>query len=184
MYKVSSLIILFLMEKKGVIKVAYPMYGNYNNQYYMQELQGMKDRIDSQLRQYQQQNQVQQPVPTNLTQNFQIAPTNNNNELEGRYANNIDEVRNTFVMKTGIFLNKDFSTLWVKDVTGNIRTFTTEEVIEMDEKDKEIFMLKKQIEDMKGMIVNANESDNANVDVEAPIKKSARVSSSKSSNAK
>ena len=183
MYKVSSLIILFLMEKKGVIKVAYPMYGNYNNQYYMQELQGMKDRIDSQLRQYQQQNQVQQQ-PAPITQNFQIAPANNNNELESKYANNIDEVRNTFVMKTGIFLNKDFSTLWVKDVTGNIRTFTTEEVIEMDEKDKEIFMLKKQIEDMKGMIVNANESDNANVDVEAPIKKSTRISSSKSSNAK
>ena len=144
--------------------MAFPMYGNnYNSQYYMQELQGMKDRIDNQLRQYQQQNQMQQQ-PAPITQNFQIAPTNNNNELEGKYANNIDEVRNTFVMKMGVFLNKDFSTLWIKDVSGNIRTFNTEEVIEIDEKDKEIIMLKKQIEQMKGMINYANEPDVDNTD--------------------
>ena len=88
--------------------MAYPMY---NNQYYMQDLQNMKDKIESQMRQLQQQNQMQQPqMPTNLTQNFQLAPqTNNNSELESRYAENIDEVRNTFVMKTGIFAKKDYS---------------------------------------------------------------------------
>ncbi len=164
--------------------MAYPMYGNYNNQFYMQELQNMKDRIDGQIRQYQQQNQVQQTMPQPITQNFQLAPNPSNNELESKYANNIDEVRNTFVMKTGIFINKDFSTLWIKDVTGNIRTFNTEEVIEMDEKDKEIYQLKKQIQEMKGMITNANESINTDDDVEIASKKSTRVSSNKSSNAK
>ena len=78
--------------------------------------------------------QTQQPLQP-ITQNFQITPTQNNSELEGKYANNIDEVKNTFVLKTGIFTNKDFSIVWIKDVTGNIRTFKTEELIELDPKD-------------------------------------------------
>ena len=121
--------------------MAYPMY---NNQYYINELQAMKDRIDTQIRQHQ--NQYQQPVQQpQIHQSFQLAPNLTNNELESKYAENIEEVKNTFVMKTGIFVNKDFTSLWVKDVTGKIRTFRTEEVIEMDENDKEIYELKKQI---------------------------------------
>ena len=161
------------------------MYGNYNNQYYMQELQGMKDRIDSQLRQYQQQNQVQQQ-PAPITQNFQIAPTNNNNELEGRYANNIDEVRNTFVMKTGVFVNKDFTSLWIKNTNGDIKTFELNEVIEQDPKDVEIQNLKNEIERMKGMISYANEPDVNNTDINEPIEdeKPKRISNNKRTNAK
>jgi hypothetical protein len=147
----------------------------------MQNLQDMRDRIDNQMKQYQQQ-QMQQPQMPQVTQNFQLAPNPTNNELESKYANNIEEVKNTFVMKTGIFVNKDFSTLWIKDVSGNIKTFRTEEVIEMDEKDKEIYMLKKEIEEMKGMI--ANESDNTNVDGEIANEKSKGVSRNKSTNAK
>lgn len=159
----------------------YPMYGN-NNQYYMQNLQDMRDRIDNQIKSYQQ-NQMQQPVQP-ITQNFQLAPNPNNSELESKYADNIEQVKNTFVIKTGIFINKDFTTLWIKDVTGKIRTFKTEEIIEMDEKDKEIYELKKQIEDMKGMINNANESFNTNVNDEITETKSTRVSSNKRSNTK
>ncbi len=158
----------------------YPMFGN-NNQYYMQDLQNMRDRIDSQMRQMQQ-IQNQQQVPQPITQNFQLAPNPTNNELESKYVNNIDEVRNTFVMKTGIFTDKNFSNIWVKDVTGKIRTFRTEEVVEMDEKDKEIYELKKEIESMKGMI--ASEYDNASIDEQASTTKSPRVQSNKRSNAK
>lgn len=160
----------------------YPTYAN-NSQFYMQNLQDMRDRIDSQIRNYQQ-NQTQQPVTQPITQNFQLAPNPTNNELEAKYVDNIEAVKNTFVIKTGIFLNKDFSTLWIKDVTGKIRTFATEEIIEMDEKDKEIYQLKKQIEEMKGMIENDNKSDNTNVDDEIAKTKSSRISSSKRSNAK
>lgn len=165
----------------------YPMFSNNNNPMYMQNLQSlqdMRDRIDSQMKQMQQQNQVPQPVAQPITQNFQLAPTQTNNELESKYADSIETVKNTFVMKTGIFLNKDFSTLWVKDVTGNIRTFRTEEVIEMDEKDKEIYMLKRQLEEMKGMMSNANESVNANVNEQITKSKPPRVQNDKRSNAK
>jgi len=151
--------------------MAYPMYNN--NQFYMQDLQNMRDRIDSQMRQLQQ-NQYQQPVQQPITQNFQLAPNPTNNELESKYADNIEQVRNTFVIKTGVFVNKDFSTLWVKDVTGKIKTYRTEEVIEMDEKDKEIYNLKKQIEEMKGMI--RSEHTDTISDESITSKKSTRVS--------
>lgn len=162
----------------------YPMYAN-SSQYYMQNLQDMRDRIDTQMKQYQQsQMQMQQPIAQPITQNFQLAPNTTNNELESKYVNNIDEVKNTFVIKMGVFMTKDFSTLWVKDVSGNIRTFRTEEIIEMDEKDKEIYMLKKQIEEMKGMIVNGNKSVDTDVDEQIANEKSAKLQNSKRSNAK
>ena len=125
---------------------------------YMQDLQAMKDRIDTQMRQAQQNQYIPQQQPMQpITQNFQLSPNPTNNDLESKYAENIDEVKNTFVIKTGIFINIDFSTLWVKDVTGNIRTFKTEEMIELDEKDKEILALQKQIEEMKNMLNTNNQ---------------------------
>lgn len=157
-----------------------------NNQFYMQDLQAMKDRIDTQMRQLQQ-SQMQQPLAQQpITQNFQIAPQQNLGELEGKYAENIDEVKNTFVMKTGIFTTKDFSTIWVKDVNGSIRTFKTEEMIELDEKDKEILMLKTQLNDLKEVMSNANakQSNNANANEPITNSKSARVSNNKQFNAK
>ena len=156
-------------------------YGN--NQFYVQDLQNMRDRIDRQLNQLQHQNQMQQ-IPQPITQNFQLAPQQTNNELESKFVNSLDDVKNTFVMKTGLFTNKDFSTLWVKDVTGNIRTFRTEEVVELDEKDKEIAELKQQINEMKGMIANATKCDNSNFDEPIEVKKSSRISNNKQSNAK
>ena len=164
--------------------MAYPYYPN--NQIYMQnmqDLQNMREKIDRQMQQMQQLNQnqmQQQPQIPQVNQTFQLAPNPTNNELESKYANNIDEV------KTGVFLNKDFTSLWIKDVTGNIRTFRTEEVIDLDPKDKEILMLKKQIEEMKGMINYGNESDVNNSDFNEPneSKATTKLSSRSKSNAK
>lgn len=131
---------------------------------YMQDLQNMRDRIDNQMR------QLAQPQP--ITQNFQIS---NIGDLEGRYANDINEVKNTFVTKPGLFISKDYSTLWIKDVSGSIRTFKTEEVIELDEKDKQINELKTELERVKGELENAK--SNVENDVK-PItsKKPTRIS--------
>ena len=156
----------------------YPMYTN--NPFYLQDLQNTRDRIEAQIRQYQQ--TQQQPVQQPITQNFQLAPNPTSTEIEGKYANSIDEVKNTFVIKTGLFINKDFSTLWIKDVTGKIRTFNTEEVFDMDEKDKEIIALKKQIQEMKGRMIN--ESNNTDINEPVESKKPSRVSSNKRINAK
>ena len=165
--------------------MAYSYYPN--NQIYMQnmqDLQNMREKIDRQMQQMQQQNQMQQqPVP-NVTQNFQLAPNPSNNELESKYANNIDEVRNTFVMKTGVFVNKELNTLWIKNTNGDIRTFELSEIIDIDPKDKEIAILKQELEKMKEMISNESNGNNTDNDGADESKKSARIPVRKQSNAK
>ena len=163
-----------------------PNYNPYMNNVYLQDLQNMKDKIDRTMQQYQHQQHQQQQQPTMqpITQNFQLAPQQPNSELEAKYATNIDEVKNTFVIKTGIFATKDFSMIWVKDVTGNIKTNKTEEVIELDEKDRQIQELKKQISELKGVIENASTNDSSTiVDGAATTKKSTRVSNASKSDA-
>ena len=170
--------------------MAYPYYPN--NQIYMQnmqDLQNMREKIDRQMQQMQQLNQnqmQQQPTPTNLTQNFQLAPNPVNNELESKYANNIDEVKNTFVMKTGVFVNKDFTSMWVKTTDGNIKTYELNEVIQQDPKDIEINNLKKELQRMKEMINYANESDvnNTDNDESNESKNATKLSNNKRTNAK
>lgn len=169
--------------------MAYPYYGN--NQYYMQnmqDLQNMKERIDKQMQQMQQfnQNQMQQQQPAPITQNFQIAPNPTNNELESKYANSIDEVRNTFVMKTGVFVNKDFTSMWVKTTDGNIKTYDLNEVIQQDPKDVEINNLKQELEKMREMISYANKSDVDNTDYDGAdeSKNATKLSNNKRTNAR
>lgn len=169
--------------------MAYPYYPN--NQIYMQnmqDLQNMREKIDRQMQQMQQlnQNQMQQQQPVPITQNFQLAPNPTNNELESKYANNIDEVRNTFVMKTGVFLNKELNTLWIKNTNGDIRTFELNEIIPQDPKDIEINNLKKELQRMKEMINYGNESDVNNSDFNEPdeSKVTTKLSSRTKSNAK
>lgn len=144
-----------------------PQYGIYNNPYNqnnIQQMQQIRDQWDEKIQlaqqQQQQQSQMQQQpqiAPAQpITQNFQLAPQNNNSsELEGRYAENIDEVKNTFVMKTGIFATKDYSTIWIKDVSGNIKTYKTEEIIPRDEKDMQIKALQEELNNMKSLVAQA-----------------------------
>lgn len=142
----------------------YNQFANPYNQNNIQQMEQIRDQWDAKIQlaqQQQQQNQIQQqpiipnPQPS-VTQNFQLAPqTNNNSELESRYAENIDEVRNTFVMKTAIFATRDFSTIWLKDVSGNIRAFKTEEIIERDEKDIQIQNLQRELAEMKNLMAQA-----------------------------
>ena len=140
----------------------YNQFANPYNQNNIQQMEQIRDQWDAKIQLAQQQQQQyqmqQQPVaPTQpITQNFQLAPqSNNNSEIESRYAENIDEVRNTFVMKTAIFATKDFSTIWLKDVSGNIRTFKTEEIIERDEKDIQIQALQEELKSMKNIMAQA-----------------------------
>ena len=137
----------------------YPMYGN--NQFYMQDLQAMRDRIDKQMQQMQQQQnqlQMQQPVPQ-VTQNFQLAPQQNISEIDAKYAENIDEVKNTLALKNTFFINKDMNVLWFKNVAGDIKKYSLIEIIDLDPKDKEIAELKQQIANMQNMMLNNSSQD-------------------------
>lgn len=126
---------------------------------YMQEMQAMKDRIDRQMQQYQQsqnqfmQQQQQQQQPQ-IQQTFQLSnPSQNINDFDGRYAETIEDVRNTLVYKSSLFLNKDMNKLWFKDAGGNIRAFNLQEEIQTNENVTEINNLKKEFNDLKSFIV-------------------------------
>ena len=110
----------------------------------MSELESMKQQIA--------QRQSQQPTPTNLTQNFQFAPTN-----QGllRYANSIEEVKRDMVIGDTPYFSKDMSVLWVKNNKNEIKTYELHEIIPKDEKDLQIEYLQAQIEELrKGQVTN------------------------------
>lgn len=155
----------------------------YNTGMYMPSVDRINKQIeDLQNLKNQMQNPMQMPNSTTpaINQTFQLANTNNMNDFDGKYANNIDEVKNTLALKNMLFVNKEMNILWLKDVTGNIKSYTLTEIVELDEKDKKIIELEKQIESMKGMIVNAK-SDNVNVDEPIAKSKSTNVPNDKSS---
>ena len=167
--------------------MAYPYYPN--NQIYMQDLQNMREKIDRQMQQMQQLNQnqmQQQPQIPQVNQTFQLAPNPSNNELESKYVNNIDEVKGIFVMKTGVFLNKELNTLWIKNTNGDIRTFELNEIIPQDPKDVEINNLKLELQRMREMINYDNKSDvdNTDYDESNESKNAKKLSSRTKSNAK
>lgn len=142
------------------------MANNFNpyNNLYMQEMQSMKDRIDKQMQQYQQsQNQFMQQQPQ-IQQTFQLSnPNQNMNDFDGRYAETIDEVKNTLVYKNSLFLTKDMNKMWFKDAGGNIRIFNLQEEIQVDENIAEINDLKKEVGELKALLVQQMQAQiNAN----------------------
>ena len=127
---------------------------NYNPQFTV-------DRINNQIAELEKMKQQipQQPIsqPTNLTQNFQLAPTNRD---VIKYADSIDEVQRDLIIGDTPYFSKDMSVVWVKNVSGKIKAYELTEIIEKDAKDLQIELLKEEINKLKGMI--DNESINAN----------------------
>lgn len=156
------------------------MFNNpYFNQQYQQDLMNMRERIDKQLQQAQNQSQIQQPVP--ITQNFQLAPNQNQNGI--KYVNSIDDVKRELVFVDTLFVNKEYTQLWLKNALGEVKTYKLEEVIELDEKDRKINELMAKIDMLESEMKNNESTTNsdANVNATTTKSKSSSVSSSKSS---
>lgn len=150
------------------------MYNPYNNQMYMQDLQGLRDRID---RQMQMANQ-NQPQATPITQNFQLAPNQNNGI---KYVNSIEDVRKELVFADTLFVNKEYTQLWVKNASGEVKTYELKEIIEKDPKDLKIAKLEAKID----MLIKEKENEqyvNENANGTTSSKKSTNGKSNKSSN--
>lgn len=134
----------------------------YNNPYmpttYNQ--QASLDRINAQINELEKlKQQVQQPLqqPTNLTQNFQIAPTNR--EVI-KYANSMEEVQRDLVVGDTPYFSKDMSVVWIKNTKGDIKTYELNEIVPKDKKDIQIEYLQAQIEELKkGMTKNESNAD-------------------------
>ena len=124
-------------------------YQNYNQQ-------ASIDRINNQMAELEKmKQQLQQPQPqqpTNLTQNFQLAPQNRD---VIKYASSIDEVNRDMVIGDTPYFSKDMSVVWIKNTKGEIKTYELTEIIPKDEKDLRIEYLEAQLEEIKkGMIKN------------------------------
>ena len=136
----------------------------YNN--YLGNPQLSIDRINAQINELEKmKNQMQQPIqaPTNLTQNFQLAPTNRD---VIKYASSMEEVSKDIVLGDTPYFSKDMSVVWIKNTKGEIKTYELNEIIPKDDKDIKIEMLMSEIEQLKkGMMKHEY---NANVD--EPIK--------------
>lgn len=122
----------------------------FNNPYMMTyNTQSNIDRINAQMAELEKmKQQLQQPPqqPTNLTQNFQIAPTNR--EII-KYANSMDEVQRDLVIGDTPYFSKDMSVVWIKNTKGEIKTYELTEIIPKDKKDIQIEYLQAQIEELK-----------------------------------
>ena len=146
-----------------------PYMVNYNSQANIDRLNEQINNLEKLKSQIQQQ---PQPQPTNLTQNFQLAPTSRD---VIRYATSLEEVKRDMVIGDTPYFSKDMSVVWIKNVKGDIKTYELNEIIPKDEKDIQIEMLKAEIDELKkGRIVNEqpitnddteqNETDTTNDD--------------------
>ena len=118
-----------------------PFLSSYN-------AQASIDRINTQIAELEKmKQQLPQPngAPTNLTQNFQIAP----NSTTMKYADSIEEVQKDIVVGDTPYFSKDMSVLWIKNTKGDVKSYELNEIIQKDEKDLQIEFLQAQIESMK-----------------------------------
>lgn len=156
-----------------------PIYSTQNNidriNTQINELESMKTQL-----------QQQKTQPTNLTQNFQLAPQNRD---VIRYAASIDEVQRDMVIGDTPYFSKDMSVVWIKNTKGEIKTYELNEIVPKDEKDIQIELLQAQIDELKkGMI--SNEQPTADDDepetttdttaINRPIRATAKKSESRS----
>ena len=148
----------------------------YNNSYLPYNQQPTIDRINAQMAELEKlKQQMQQTVqqPTNLTQNFQIAPTNR--EVI-RYASSMEEVQRDMVIGDTPYFSKDMSVVWIKNTKGDIKTYELTEIVPKDNKDLQIEYLQAQIKELRKEMEKYESDD----DIDEPTSKS--IKSEESSN--
>lgn len=125
------------------------MFGNnpymmsYNPQTTVDKINAQINELERLKSQIPQNNQQQ---PTNLTQNFQLAPQNHD---VIKYASSMEEVQRDMVIGDTPYFSKDMSVVWIKNTKGDIKTYELTEIIPKDEKDLRIEYLEAQLEEIK-----------------------------------
>ena len=119
----------------------------YSGQYYNN--QANLDRVNNQIAELEKiKMQMQQPMaqPTNLTQNFQLAPQNRD---VIKYASSMEDVQKEMVIGDTPYFSKDMSVVWIKNTKGEIKTYELNEIVPKDAKDIQIELLQNQIEELR-----------------------------------
>ncbi len=131
----------------------------FNNPYY--NTQASLDKIDNQIRELENmRTHLQRPQPS-INQTFQLAPNTQNGI---KFVDGVENVMKELVFGDSVFFSKDFKTMWLKDVKGDIKTYELTEIIKKDEKDLVIDDLKAQIELLKKEMSDNAKSDSPDVD--------------------
>ena len=150
---------------------------------YLKYLEKEKERIEKTKEQYI--NRFQQQQPT-LNQTIQVTPTPSQS-VGIKHVKDINEVNSELVMVETPFVLDDYSVLFIKNAKGEVRTFTMEEIVPKDEKDKIIEQLRLENEELKGMISNEStnttndEQGNTTIDKSTKAKTTSNVSVSRTS---
>ena len=149
------------------------MFNTYNPQVSL-------DRINSHISELEKMKQQlsQQQMPTNLTQNFQIAP----NQGGVKYAESLEQVEKELVLLDTPYFSRDMSVLWLKKPQGEVKTYELREIVKKDEKDLKIECLMAKIEQLEKEI--NNEPNNNDIDESVESEKSSDISKNRTTKAK
>ena len=136
-----------------------------NNPYFYQ--QPSVQRIDNQIRELENLKTQFQSLPQQqpITQNFQLAPSQSNNNI--KYMNSVEDVKNELVFTDTLFINKEHTKLWLKNSLGDIKSFEIKEIIEKDEKDLKIDELMAKINQLESEMKKSEPSSNDDANVDA-----------------
>ena len=91
------------------------------------------------------------------------------------------EIEKELVFADTLFVNKDYTLMWLKNTSGSIKTYELNEVIELDEKDRKIADLEAKLD----KLVKEKENEqyvNEDANGTTSSKKSTNGKSNKSSN--
>ena len=137
------------------------MYPNYTPPYYVQDPQRAS--------------QFNQPQQTpNINQTFQLAPNQTGNNF--RYVTSGEDVKRELVFGDTLFLNKEYTRMWLKNSRGETKEYELIQIVETDPKDAEIKKLQGQIEELKKVIEDA--TNNIKFNDEQPRSKRPAISRS------
>lgn len=145
------------------------MYNNQYTQYNPQlELEKLNAKIND-MERIKAQLQQQIAIPPAINQTFQLAP----NSSGIKYVNNVEDVKKELVMMDTPFFSNDLSTLWIKNVKGDIKSYELKEIVLKDERDTIIDDLKLQIEELKKeKVINHEQSNDKYINESIKNKKS------------
>jgi len=145
------------------------MYNNQYTQYNPQlELEKLNAKIND-MERIKAQLQQQIAIPPAINQTFQLAP----NSSGIKYVNNVEDVKKELVMMDTPFFSNDLSTLWIKNVKGDIKSYELKEIVLKDERDTIIDDLKLQIEELKKeKVINHEQSNDKYINESVKNKKS------------
>ena len=136
-----------------------PNYQTNNQNIMLNSLDKQIENQENRLNELKQmKNQFMQPQQPSINQTFQLA----NNQSGIKMVDNIDEVHKEQIFNDTAFFSKDMSVVWIKNIKGEIKAYSLEEIIQRDEKDIQIEYLKSEIEKLKKGSKNDEQFNNSN----------------------